>query len=138
MSILATTRTRLISDAALVADATGGIFVDVSPPELYSPHVLLYGTYEDTEDCLTHFESFQTASIRFETIATSRQQAEQTMKLVEAALNGWRGRATGDDIFVNGVKRKTGRIHLVDSPQDGTDQWLFRTIMNFDINHYYV
>ena len=138
MSILATTRTRLIGDTNLVALATGGIFVDISPPEEYRPHVLLYGIYEETEDCLTNFESFQSTSIRFEAVATSRSEAEQVMRLVEAALDGWRGREPGDEIFVNGVKRKTGRTQLVSPPQDGTDQWLFRTIMNFDINHYYV
>lgn len=138
MSILATTRTRLVSNASLVAEATGGIFVDISPPEEYRPHVLLYSTYEDTEDCLTHFEKFQSVSLRFESIATSRAEAESVMMKVEAALDGWRGRESGDTVFVNGVKRKTGRIHLVDSPQDGTDQWLFRTIMNFDINYHFV
>ena len=60
------------------------------------------------------------------------------MNKLEAALNGYRGQADGDTIFVNGVKRKSGRIHLVDSPQDGTDQWMFRTVMNFDVNYYFI
>ena len=138
MSILATVRTRLAADADLVNLAVGGIYVDISPPEEYRPHVVFYGTYEDTEDCLTHFESFQSASLRFEAIATSRALAEDVITKVEAALNGYRGRHAGENVFVNGVKRKSGRIQLVDSPQDGTDQWLFRTIMNFDFNYNFV
>lgn len=138
MSILATVRTRLVADSNLVSASSGGIFIDVSPPEEYQPHVVFYGTYEDTEDCLTHFESFQSASLRFEAIATSRAQAEDVITKLEAALSGYRGQHVGDTIFVNGVKRKSGRIQLIDSPQDGTDQWIFRTVMNFDFNYYFV
>ena len=138
MSILATVRNVLVSDSPLNTAATGGIYVDVSPPEEYRPNIVFYSTYEDVEDCLNHFESWQTVSLRFESSATSREDAESLMIKLEAALNGYRGQIDGDNIFVNGVKRKSGRIHLVDSPQDGTDQWMFRTVMNFDVNYYFI
>lgn len=138
MSILATTLAKIKSHQPLTAIIGNNSFVDVAPQDLKTPHVLFYSTYEDAEDCLVEFETFQSVTLRFESIAPTREIAEEAAIATEAALNGFRGRLDGDTIFVNGVKRATGRIHLVDSPQDGTDHWTFRTIQNFDINYHFV
>ena len=138
MSILADFRTRLVGNSSVSGLATGGVHIDITPPEEYRPHLLFYITYEDTEDCLTHFMDFQSAAVRVEAIANSRAEAEALMRQCEKALDGWRGRHSGSSVFVNGVKRKTGKTQLVDTPQDGTDQWRFRTLMNFDVNYYFV
>ena len=134
-SILPTLIAVAKNDATVLSVSGGRVFADYIPEGSDKPSAILYTTYEDAYDCLTEFFPIATATVRFESYGESREQANDLADAIEDSLNGYRGRISGDDIFVNGVKRQTGKIHLVDIPHDGTDNWQFRTVQSFDVSY---
>lgn len=113
----------------------GRVFADYVPEGSSKPSVILYTTFEEPFDCLDSFTSMSIATVRFESYGDTREQADDLAGAIEDALDGYRGKITDDTIFINGVKRQTGKIHLVDIPNDGTDNWQFRSVQSFDISY---
>ena len=136
MAILSTIVRALKEDSDVSALVSGRVFADFIPEKSTLPAVVVYTTYEDAEDCLDGFDDFAEASVRIECYGKTRESSDATHDAVRSALNGYRGKLSGDSIWVKGVRQGTGRIHLVDMPQDATDHWQFRTAQTFEFNSY--
>ena len=134
-NILPTAIAAVKADATVFSISGGRIFADFVPEDTQKPAAILYTTFEEPFDCLDSFTSMSIATVRFESYGDTREQADDLATAIEDALNGYRGKISGDTIFVNGVKRQTGKIHLVDIPNDGTDNWQFRSVQSFDISY---
>lgn len=135
MAILSTVVRALKANAGVNTASGGRVFADFIPEKSTLPAVVVYTTYEDAEDCLDGFTDFAEASIRIECYGKTRESSDALHDAVKAALDGYRGKISGDTIWVKGVRQGTGRIHLVDMPQDATDHWQFRTAQTFDFNY---
>jgi hypothetical protein len=134
-NILPTMISAVKADATVNTVSGGRVFADYIPENSDKPAAILYTTFEEPFDCLDSFTPMSIATVRFESYGDTREQADDLASAIEDALNGYRGKLSGDAIFVNGVKRQTGKIHLVDIPNDGTDNWQFRSVQSFDISY---
>lgn len=114
---------------------SGRIYADYIPEGSVKPSALLYATYEDAFDCLENFLPVAISTVRFESYGDTRQQANDLAEAIEESLNGYTGTIAGDTIHIHGVSRQTGQIHLVDIPNDGTDNWQFRSVQSFDVSY---
>ena len=132
--IVATAVRQIIADDATVTSLAGNrVTVDFIPEDSVMPALLLYIVSESAEDCLSGFVGFETAKIRVECYGETRSQADALHAAARAALNGERG--VYSNTFIKGIGQDTGRVYLVDKPNDGTDHWLFRTIQTFEISY---
>ena len=123
----------LKNDAGLTTLCSQRVFADVMPEDVAKPAVLLYTTSETAEDCLNGFIGFESARIRLEAYGLTRGSAEDTMEAARQSLNGLVG--VYYDVPFRGVSQATGKMHVVDIPNDGTDRWQFRTIQSFEISY---
>lgn len=133
MSIAAEIRGIIAADPDVIALAGGRICVDFIPEDSIMPSALLYIISEKSEDCLSGFVGFETAKIRTECYGQTRQEADALHKALRGSLNGVLGRY--GDIVIKGIGQDTGRSYLVEKPNDGTDNWLFRTIQTFEVTY---
>lgn len=121
----------LKSDATLTALVGARIYGDFMPEDIQKPAVLAYITSETAENCFDGFIGFENARVRLEAYGLTRDSADEVMEAARQSLNGVLGTYAGTPI--KGVAQATGKIHLVDIPNDGTDRWQFRTAQSFEI-----
>jgi hypothetical protein len=113
----------LKADATLTALVGARIYGDFMPEDIQKPAVLAYITSETAENC---FDGF-----RLEAYGLTRESSDEVIEAARQSLNGVLGTYAGTPI--KGVAQATGKIHLVDIPNDGTDRWQFRTAQSFEI-----
>lgn len=109
------------------------VYADVMPEDVEKPAILLYVTSENAEDCLGGFVGYEVARVRVEAYGNSRSMADGALEQARQSLNGYTGVAV--TLPIKGVSQATGKIDLVDKPNDGTDRWLFRTVQNFLVTY---
>ena len=127
--------TKLKADAGLSALVGSRVYADFAPEDVQKPCVYMYITSEDAEDCLDGMVDFADARVRIECVGTSRESADSTSNAVRTALNALlQTNYTGTSI--QGISQATGKIHLVDIPNDGTDRWQFRTSQSFNVTYH--
>ena len=114
---------------------SGRVYADFIPEGSAKPAAILFSTYEEPFDCLVEFMPISIATVRFEAYGETREEANDLSEAIEQSLRGYTGQLAGDDVFINGVSRQTGQIHLVDIPHDGTDNWQFRTAQSFEVSY---
>lgn len=114
---------------------SGRVYADFVPEGSLKPAAIVYSTYEEPFDCLVDFLPTSIATVRFESYGDTRQQANDLSEAIEESLNGYYGEIAGDGIYIHGVSRQTGQIHLVDIPNDASDNWQFRTAQSFEISY---
>ena len=114
---------------------SGRIFADFVPEDSPKPAAIIYSTYEEPFDCLEEFLPISIATVRFEAYGETREQSNDLSEAIEESLNGYYGEIFGDEIYIHGVSRQTGQIHLVDIPQDASDNWQFRTAQSFEVSY---
>ena len=132
-SILPAVVSILKNDAGVQLACSSRVYADVMPEDVEKPAILLYTTSEDAEDCLGGFIGFENARLRIEAYGLTRGSAEDTMESARQALNGLIG--TFEGVPIKGISQATGKMHVVDIPNDGTDRWQFRTIQSFEISY---
>lgn len=134
MSNIITAIRKIIAESpAVIAQAGNRVCVDFIPEESDMPAMLLYVANETASDCFDGFVGFETARIRIECYGETRAQADELHKSARESLNGVVG--VHGDVMIKGIGQNTGRAYLVDKPNDGTDQWLFRTIQTFEVSY---
>jgi hypothetical protein len=133
MSVAAAVRSIIAADASVIALAGNRVCVDFIPEDSTMPAALLYIASEKAEDCLSGFVGFETANVRLECYGETRKQADDLHAAARASLNGKRGTYNGTRI--KSISQATGRMYLVDKPNDGTDHWLFRTVQAFEVSY---
>ena len=133
MSIAATVRTVIAGDADVIAVAGNRICVDFIPEDSIMPAALLYIIHEESFDCLSGFVGLENAKIRIECYGQTRSEADALHRVIRASLNGLIGEHNGT--MIKGVSQASGRIYLADKPNDGTDNWLFKTIQTFEVTY---
>ena len=114
---------------------SGRVYADFIPEGSARPAAILFSTYEEPFDSLEKFLPISIATVRFESYGDTRKQANELSEAIEQSLSTYLGQLAGDDVFINGVSRQTGQIHLVDIPQDATDNWQFRTAQSFEVSY---
>lgn len=114
---------------------SGRVYADFIPESTDMPAAILFATYEEAFDCLVEFMPISISTVRFEAYGDTREESNDLSEAIENALNSYYGQIAGDNIYINGVSRQTGQIHLVDIPQDGTDNWQFRTVQSFEVSY---
>ena len=123
----------LKADATLTALVGARVYGDFMPEDIQKPAVLAYITSETAENCFDGFVGFENARVRLEAYGLTRDSADEVMEAARQSLNGVLGTYAG--IPIKGVAQATGKIHLVDIPNDGTDRWQFRTAQSFEISY---
>ena len=121
----------LKADASLGALVGSRIYGDFMPEDIQKPAVLAYITSEVAENCFDGFVGFENARVRVEAYGLTRESADDVIEAARQSLNGILGTYSG--VPIKGVAQATGKIHLVDIPNDGTDRWQFRTAQSFEI-----
>lgn len=133
MTVLGALSTTLLGSTA-VTDLIGQrLHTDVINQDSQRPAALMYVVTERAENCLNGFVGFETATVRIEAYGRSRLEADLVMQAIKESLNGLIGVVSGTPI--RGISQNTGIIHLVDKPNDGTDQWQFRSVQSFDVSY---
>jgi hypothetical protein len=133
MSIAATIRTIIADSPDVIAIAGDRICVDFIPEDSIMPAALLYIIHEESFDCLSGFVGLENAKIRIECYGQTRAEADGLHKVIRSSLNGIIGEHYGT--MIKGISQASGRIYLVDKPNDGTDNWLFKTIQTFEVTY---
>ena len=121
----------LKSDAGVTALVGSKVYGDFMPEDVQKPALLAYITSEVAENCFDGFVGFENARVRVEAYGLTSESADEVAESARNALNGLIGTYYGTPI--KGVSQATGKIHLVDIPNDGTDRWQFRTAQSFEI-----
>ncbi len=119
-----------------VTDLVGSrVYADFAPEDSQKPCIFMYITSEDPLDSIVGFLDFSEARLRIECVGTSREDADNVSDAVRNALNDLL--ASGyPNSSIQGISQATGKIHLVDIPNDGTDRWQFRTSQSFSITYH--
>jgi len=125
----------LKADANVSALVGTRIYADFAPEDSLKPCIILFITSEDAEDSIVGMIDFADARVRIECIATSREEADDVSNAVRKALNDLLA-THYPNTSIQGISQATGKIHLVDIPNDGTDRWQFRTGQSFNITYH--
>ena len=133
MSVAVSIRGVIAASADVIALAGNRICVDFIPEDSVMPAALLYIIHEESFDCLSGFVGLENAKIRVECYGETRGQSDELHKAIRSSLNGLLGMHYGT--MIKGVSQASGRIYLVDRPNDGTDNWLFKTIQTFEVTY---
>jgi len=123
----------LKADAGVIALVGSKVYGDFMPEDVQKPALLAYITSEVAEDCLNGFTGFEDARVRIEAYGLTRESADAVVEAARQALNGILGVYAG--VPIKGVSQATGKLHLVDIPNDGSDRWQFRTAQSFEISY---
>ena len=121
------------ADTDLTTLVESRVYADVMPEDVQKPAVLAYITSETAEDCLGGFVGFENARIRVEAYGLTRKSADIALEAARQSLNGVIGTYAG--IPIKGISQSTGKLNLVDIPNDGTDRWQFRSAQSFEISY---
>ena len=127
--------TKLKADAGVTALVGQRVYGDFAPEDVQKPCIYMYITSEDAEDCLDGMVDFADARLRIECVGTSRESADVTCNAVRVALNALL-QTNYAGTSIQGISQATGKVHLVDIPNDGTDRWQFRTSQSFNITYH--
>ena len=127
--------TKLKADAGVTALVGQRVYGDFAPEDVKKPCIYMYITSEDAEDCLDGMVDFADARLRIECVGTSRESADVTCNAVRTALNALL-QTNYAGTSIQGISQATGKVHLVDIPNDGTDRWQFRTSQSFNITYH--
>lgn len=133
MSIAVSIRGVIAASTDVQLIAGNRICVDFVPEDSIMPAALLYIIHEEAFDCLGGFVGLERAKIRVECYGETRGQSDGLHKAIRSSLNGLIGEHYGT--MIKGVGQASGRIYLVDKPNDGTDDWLFKTIQTFEVTY---
>lgn len=134
-SLLPQLISKLKADSGVQALVGTRVFADFAPEDVQKPAVVLYISSETANDCLTGMVNFDEARIRIESFGTTRASADDVCQACRVALNNLMvDNYSGTSI--QGVSQTTGKIHLIDKPNDGTDRWQFRTIQSYLITYH--
>jgi hypothetical protein len=134
-SLLPQLISKLKADAGVSALVGSRVYADFVPEDVEKPCVYMYITSEDSTDSIIGMINFDEARVRIEAVGTSRESADNVSQAVRVALNNLLSTSySGTDI--QGISQATGKIHLVDIPNDGTDRWQFRTSQSFLITYH--
>ena len=127
--------TSLKANSSVTALVGSRVYADFAPEDVQKPCVYMYITSEDAEDCLEGMVNFADARVRIECVGTSRESADSVCNAVRTALNGLL-QAGYPNTTIQGISQATGKLHLVDIPNDGTDRWQFRTSQSFNVTYH--
>lgn len=126
---------KLKADAGVSALVGTRVYADFAPEDVQKPCIFMYITSEDPEDSIVGMVDFSAARVRIECAGATRESADNVSQAVTVALNNLLSTSySGTDI--QGISQATGKIHLVDIPNDGTDRWQFRTSQSFEITYH--
>jgi hypothetical protein len=134
-SLLPQLITKLKADSELSALIGTRVYADFIPEDSPKPAVFLYISSEDAEDALEGMVDFAEARIRIECIGLTRESSDDTCDAVRNALNSLLS-TSYSGTSIQGISQATGKIHLVDIPNDGTDRWQFRTAQSFNVTYH--
>lgn len=119
------------ADATLTSLVGQRIYGDYMPEDIQKPALLAYQTSETAESCFNGFIGFENARIRVEAYGLTRDSSDAVIEAARQSLNGALGTYGG--VPIKGISQATGKLHLVDIPNDGTDRWQFRSAQSFEI-----
>lgn len=119
--------------SSLVGDR---IYPDYLKQDTQMPSCVLWTISANAYDCFDGGMGFEKGRIRFESVAHTRQQADQIWLAANKALTKELKRGVHAGVLVDGITQSTGVFHMADRPADGSDRWLYRSIQTFEITYY--
>lgn len=134
-SLLPQVISSLKADANVTALVGTRIYADFVPEDSPKPAIFMYISSEDAEDCLEGMVDFADARVRIECVGLTRESSDDVCNAVRTALNALLA-THYPNTSIQGITQATGKVHLVDIPNDGTDRWQFRTSQSFNITYH--
>tara|TARA_R110000824_G_scaffold10010_5_gene44355 strand:+ start:262 stop:681 length:420 start_codon:yes stop_codon:yes gene_type:complete len=125
---------KIKSDATLNTTLAGQVFADYAPQGSTEPFVVVSVTSTDAYGTVNNCPvRAYTSRIEFDTLATSRSQAEEIADQLEDLLDGY---TTEDSGFpIQGITLDGGASWDLLTPKDGSDQRLFVCSQDYAIHY---